>query len=122
MLKHACPGDVALFYSEHFDRFRDTCLQLKRRNVGTLYLIDGILEWRNAWETEADEIACPFTMRPALADKIACIGASQARVLDSWGNHGKTEVVGIPRLENLRESFFNPIKPLLLIRRRFDCW
>jgi hypothetical protein len=98
----ARPGDLAIFYSEHFDRFRDACRQLKQRRVATLYLIDGILEWRNAWENQPDELACPFTMRPALADKIACIGVSQARVLESWGNQDKTEVVGIARLESLR--------------------
>ena len=43
-------------------------------------------------------------MRPALADKVACIGLSQARVLESWGNADKTEVIGIPRLEPLRQK------------------
>ncbi len=104
VLQQAKPGDLAIFYSEHFDRFRDTCVQLKQRRVATLYLIDGILEWRNAWENDPDELACPFTMRPALADKVACIGLAQARVLESWGNAGKTEVIGIPRLEPLRQK------------------
>jgi hypothetical protein len=40
-------------------------------------------------------------MRPALAHKIACIGRSQARTLESWGNLGKCEVVGIPRFDAL---------------------
>ena len=43
--------------------------------------------------------ACPYTMRPILAHKAACIGASQAHVLNQWSNSGKTEVVGIPRLD-----------------------
>jgi hypothetical protein len=72
---------------------------LSRRGCLTLYAIDGILEWRNAWENRPDEPACPWTMRPVLSHKVACIGASQARVLDSWGNRGKTEMVGIPRLD-----------------------
>jgi hypothetical protein len=99
VLRDAIPGDLAIFFSEHFDRFRDCCLQLKQRNVATLYLMDGILEWRNAWENRPDEVACPYTMRPVLAHKVACIGESQARVLNSWGNAGKTEIVGIPRLD-----------------------
>lgn len=99
-LQLASAGDLAIFYSEHFDRFREACRQLQRRNVATLYLIDGILEWRNAWENHPDEVACPYTMRPVLAHKVACIGNSQARVLDSWGNAGKTEIVGIPRLDD----------------------
>ena len=31
VLQRARPGDLAIFYSEHFDRFRDTCVQLKQR-------------------------------------------------------------------------------------------
>jgi hypothetical protein len=100
----AKPGDLAIFFSEHFDRFRNACQQLKQNHVATLYLIDGILEWRNAWENRPDEPACPYAMRPVLSHKAACIGASQARVLDGWGNTGRTEIVGIPRLDAIRES------------------
>ncbi|MEM9940234.1 MAG: hypothetical protein AAF939_01515 [Planctomycetota bacterium] len=95
-------GDVAIFYSEHFDRFRSSCQQLRRNQVATIYMIDGILEWRNAWVNREDEVACPYTMRPVLSHKVACIGDSQARILDSWGNSTKTEVVGIPRLDEVR--------------------
>jgi hypothetical protein len=97
----AQPGDLAVFYTEHFDRFRNCIQQLKKNRVATLYLIDGILEWRNAWENRSDEPACPYAMRPVLAHKAACIGPSQARVLLSWGNAGKTEIVGIPRLDDM---------------------
>ena len=97
----AQPGDVAIFLSEHFDRFRDACDRLKKNNVATLYMLDGILEWRNAWEDAIDGPACPFTMRPVLSHKVACIGMSQKRILDSWGNASKTEVVGVPRFDRL---------------------
>ncbi|MFN9344699.1 MAG: hypothetical protein ACK6DB_19215, partial [Planctomycetota bacterium] len=62
------PGDWVLIYSEHFDRFRAGVEALRARQVGTLYLIDGILEWRNAWENRLEEPACPWTMRPVLCD------------------------------------------------------
>ncbi len=104
VLRQAQPGDLAIFYSEHFERFRECCQQLKSRNVATLYMIDGILEWRNAWENRPDELACPYTMRPVLAHKVACIGQSQARILDGWGNVGKTEIVGIPRMDHFYDS------------------
>ena len=110
--KVAKRGDLAIFYSEHFDRFRHAIEQLQQSGVATLYMIDGILEWRNAWVNRPDEPACPFTMRPVLCDKVACIGASQARTLRSWGNVGKVEIVGIPRLEKLRA-----MKPR---QRRYD--
>lgn len=93
------PGDLAIFFSEHFQRFRDAVTELKRKRVATLYCIDGILEWRNSWENTPLEPACPWTMRPVLSHKVACIGRSQKRVLDSWGNSAKTELVGLPRLD-----------------------
>jgi hypothetical protein len=93
-------GDVAMFFSEHFDRFRQAITALKQNNVATIYMIDGILEWRNAWENRADEVACPFAMRPVLSHKVACIGENQARVLNGWGNFGKTEIVGVPRFDH----------------------
>ena len=100
----AKPNDLAIFYSEHFHRFRKAWLQLHERGCHTIYAIDGILEWRNAWENRHDEPACPWTMRPVLSDKVACIGSSQARILDGWGNRGKTEVVGIPRFDAVGDS------------------
>ena len=99
------PGDLAIFFSEHFDRFRQAVVELKEKRVATIYLVDGILEWRNAWENRADEPACPFTMRPALCDKVATIGVSQSRILSNWGNAGKLEVVGIPRIDGLADSW-----------------
>ena len=99
VVEKAKRGDLAVFFSEHFDRFRDCVIQLKSKNVATLYMIDGILEWRNAWENREDEPACPWTMRPALAHKIACIGPSQIAMLNSWGNAAKTELVGVPRFD-----------------------
>ena len=103
--EQAKAGDLAIFYTEHFDAFREASLQLKEKQVATLYMIDGILEWRNAWENSPDEVASPYTMRPALSHKIACIGASQARTLSAWGNADKVEVVGIPRLDQLQANF-----------------
>jgi len=100
----AKPGDVAVFYSEHFERFRSAIDQLKSNSVATLYMIDGILEWRNAWENQPNEIACPHTMRPALCHKVACIGENQARTLSSWGNQTKVEVVGVPRFDRYLQN------------------
>lgn len=104
MIEVAQPGDVAVFYSEHFERFRSAIDQLKAKSVATLYMIDGVLEWRNAWENQPNEIACPHTMRPVLCHKVACIGENQARTLSSWGNHSKVEVVGVPRFDR----YLNP--------------
>lgn len=96
-------GDVCIFYNEFFTKFRECCLFAKARGCATIYAIDGILEWRNLWEFPSDSGSCLWTMRPVLADKVACIGRSQARLLESWGNVGKCEVVGIPRFDILRD-------------------
>lgn len=92
-------GDLAIFYSEHFHRFRNAWFQVHVRGCLSVYAIDGILEWRNAWENSPEEPACPWTMRPVLSQKVACIGAAQAAMLDTWGNSGKTEITGLPRLD-----------------------
>lgn len=38
-------------------------------------------------------------MQPVLSTKIACLGHSQARLLESWGNGGKCVVTGSPRFD-----------------------
>ena len=97
-------GDVCVFYNEFFSRFRDCCLTVQKLGCSTIYAIDGIVEWRNLWEFPSESGACLWAMRPVLSNKVACIGRSQARILESWGNVGKCEVVGVPRFDNLRDQ------------------
>lgn len=104
VVQAARPGDVAVFYSEHFDRFRSACVALRQQNVATVYAVDGILEWRNAWENRADEIACPWTMRPCLSHVVATIGPRQMSILQSWGNTNCVPI-GLPRLDELGTTF-----------------
>lgn len=99
----ATDRDLAIFFSEHFRRFRTAINQLKQKRCRTLYAIDGILEWRNAFETRNEEPACPWTMRPVLSEKVAAIGRSQARQLSFWGNEKKIELIGLPRLDALTD-------------------
>lgn len=107
VVEAAKPGNVAVYYSEHFDRFRQSITELRKKQVATVYLVDGILEWRNAWDNSDTEPACPFTMRPALCDKVATISVAQARTLRDWGNAGRIEVIGIPRLDQQVEHWKN---------------
>ena len=100
--------DLAIFFSEHFQRFRTAIGELKEKGCRTLYAIDGILEWRNAFENRQDEPACPWTMRPVLSDKVATIGRSQARMLAYWGNREKVELIGLPRLDSLVGECYGP--------------
>ena len=79
--------------------FRKT---LEQSRIPTLMLADGILEYRNTWQNPT--IPDGSIYQPLIADKIACIGANSARMIESWGNAGKVEIVGLPRLD----SFLQP--------------
>jgi hypothetical protein len=103
VVRVARPGESCVFFTEQFPCYREPCFELKARGCPTLYAVDGILEWRHSWDPRTDDSACPWNMRPVISDKVACIGRSQARTLESWGNLGKCEVVGVPRFDRLRE-------------------
>jgi len=67
------------------------------QRIPVLVLADGILEYRNLYEHPELADGCIF--QPLMGHKLACLGRSQARVVESWGNVGKCEVVGLPRLD-----------------------
>ena len=102
-LEAAGPATVLVFYNEYFNEFREVAVEARRRGIPTLYAIDGILEWRNSWEFPEAMGSCLWTMRPVLCHKVACVGRSQARLLESWGNLGQCELVGVPRFDRLQE-------------------
>ena len=81
----------------------DVCLrEARRRGIPSLFLMDGILEFKHQWSDPkfAAGGGAPF-LTPVLADKIACKGWNDARRLEAWGNQGKCEIVGLPRLDPL---------------------
>lgn len=67
--------------------------------IPVLVIADGILEYRNTWLRPDTPNGCIF--QPVVGHKIAVIGRSQARILESWGNAGRCEVVGVPRFDGL---------------------
>ncbi|MBN1673024.1 MAG: hypothetical protein JXR37_18405 [Kiritimatiellae bacterium] len=69
------------------------------RQVPCLLLADGILEYRNTWQNPRIRPGSMF--QPVMAHKVAAMGRAQARFLESWGNLGKCEIVGAPRLDPL---------------------
>lgn len=79
----------------------------EKRRVPILILCDGILEYRNTWEHP--DLADGSIFQPAFGHKLACLGRGQARVLETWGNVGKCEVVGLPRLDHVLGQ---PVKPV----------
>ncbi len=83
------------------DCYREPWVTLARRaveeGIPTLVLADGILEYRNTWEHPG--LVPGSLFQPVLGHKIACIGRSQARFVQSWGNPTQCEVVGVPRFD-----------------------
>ena len=72
-----------------------------------LHIADGICEWRNIFYNpiwDRVDAPAPPLYQPILADKIACLGRCQSRILESFGNVGKTEVVGLPRLDGIQHE------------------
>jgi hypothetical protein len=97
--------DLAIASQENHSPTAIALRGLTERGIPTLCLLDGITEWRFIWanhEPGPGELGRP-RYQPVLSHKVACIGRSQARLLESWGNLGKCEVVGLPRLDPLRE-------------------
>ena len=76
-------------------------------DVPILILADGILEYRNTWEHP--DLAAGAIFQPVMGHKLACIGRNQARTVESWGNVGKCELVGLPRFDSIENP--DPVEP-----------
>lgn len=105
------PDDAGIVITHMHYRWED--INALRRvmtagRVPVLILADGILEYRNTFEHP--ELGDGSVFQPLVGHKLACLGRAQARVLESWGNLGKCEVVGLPRLDAVRESPAPPIR------------
>lgn len=97
--------DLVIVPDEHYCELGNLISILKLQNVLTLQLMDGILEWRRIWENSlngfnVNGIRNPLN-QPIFSDKIACLGYCDYKILESWGNYGKCEIVGMPRLSNI---------------------
>lgn len=96
------PPECALVLSRHHYHDPDAAVldHLAREGKqGVLILADGILEYRNTWENP--KVTPGVLFQPVVGHKLACLGRSQARIVESWGNTGKCEVVGAARFDRL---------------------
>lgn len=103
------PSDAAILITHMHYRWDE--YQILRRlysadRVPILILADGILEYRNLYEHPDLADGCIF--QPVVGHKLACLGRAQARLVESWGNVGKCEVVGLPRLDEWTARAPNP--------------
>lgn len=96
------PDDAGIVITHEHFRWEEIAALgklVQQSRIPTLILADGVLEYRNTWQNPTIPDASIY--QPLMADKIACIGNNSARMIESWGNLGKTEVVGLPRLDAL---------------------
>jgi len=108
----AMSPDLVIVPDEHWCELGNIVSYCNENGILTLQMMDGILEWRRTWDyTREGKIIGdgpnPLN-QPAFADKIACLGFKDYRILESWGNYGKCEITGMPRLKhimNLRNDF-----------------
>jgi hypothetical protein len=92
--------ELVITFDEHHAELGLCVAEMVRRNVATLQIMDGILEWRRTWAYPTSQAKRPLN-QPVLSHKVACLGKSDARIMESWGNVGKCEVVGVMRFDQL---------------------
>jgi hypothetical protein len=88
----------------------DLCIrQARELGIPTVQIMDGIIEWRHQWEDPktGNRYGAPL-YQPVVVDKLACLGRQSVRLLEFWGNIGKCELVGCPRMD---VYLTNPVPP-----------
>jgi ubiquinone/menaquinone biosynthesis C-methylase UbiE/glycosyltransferase involved in cell wall biosynthesis len=113
MLKEAA---VLVTHDTYSEPGRSVIREAVALGTPTLILADGILEYRNTWEHP--QLIPGALFQPVLGHKIACLGRSQARHLESWDNADKCEVTGSPRLDRfygLKRRQKHPDEPFRLL-------
>lgn len=104
------PSDAGIVITHQHYRWEEASALRRvyeQNRIPTLALADGILDYCNTWQHP--DLADGSMFQPLLAHKIACIGNGQARLINSWGNPGKCEVVGLPRLDGQVIAGTNPV-------------
>lgn len=96
------PNDAGILITHMHYRWEELAALRKVREqsqIPILILADGILEYRNTWEHP--DLVNGSIFQPLFGHKLACLGRGQARIVESWGNVGCCEVVGLPRLDGI---------------------
>ena len=76
----------------------------KSNRIPTILLMDGTIEWKHFFENPKWSFGnneAPYF--PVYCDKIFVPGESTFRFLEFFGNKGKCEITGFPRLDNYNE-------------------
>jgi fructose-specific component phosphotransferase system IIB-like protein len=93
--------DIVLTVSDWRAEIARVLLDAKTLNIPSLLFQDGTLDWIIQNEGELyGGTGGPTHFHPILTDKMAVIGHQSARVISSWNDASKVEVVGFPILQN----------------------
>ena len=99
---HWIPPDDAGLIVSHIQFYWDYTHKLwsiwVENKIPVLILADGVLDYKNTYDNP--NIPAGTFYNPVFGHKIACIGWSQLRQIERWGNKGKCELVGLPRLDS----------------------
>jgi hypothetical protein len=91
--------DVVLTSLEWLPYQRILISEANLRNIPTIYVMDGVLEWSYVWNNQSFVIPHGTVLQPLLSKHIAVIGNHPARILSSMGLSNKISIIGLPRLE-----------------------
>jgi hypothetical protein len=95
--------DIIIGINEHHLGISECYAYAKGKNIPTLTLQDGILEWRHMFENPLyNGLTGPPLHAPVLADKMACIGLTSASLIGCLGNWHKVELTGMPKMDDLK--------------------
>lgn len=97
--------DIILTVSDWRADIARVLLEAKRLRIPTLLFQDGTLDWIIQYEGEKYGGSGGAThFHPILTDKIAVIGHQSARLIASWNDKSRVEVVGFPILQEEIEN------------------
>lgn len=99
------PADAGILITHSHYRWEELSILRRVKEQGTvpiLILADGILEYRNSFQHP--DLADGSMFQPLIGHKLACLGESQIRWIEAWGNVGQCELVGLPRLDYLLQE------------------
>jgi hypothetical protein len=104
--------DIVIGINEFHIEIARCYQKAQKKNIPTLTIQDGILEWRFMFQNElysGNEFGVPMH-HPILADKYACLGFSLASIIASLGNAHRVEIIGMPKLDTLTPIALQPGK------------
>jgi hypothetical protein len=109
--------DLVVATAEIWRNRRECVVEANQLGIPTLYVMDGILDWRHTFENDRFWPGQAF-LHPLESRKIAVPGRSAGRILASWGYAARVERVGLPRVDRALQGFTRrsvPRRTLLVV-------